>query len=65
MERVAALAPDAYAGNAQLRTLQRRIRQWRAARAKELILGTLGRSATDRGITDAAPSRSTHEETAI
>ena len=33
MERLAALVPDAYAGNAQLRTLQRRIKHWRAVKA--------------------------------
>ena len=36
-----ALADDAYASKAQLRTLQRRIKTWRAEKAKDLILGQL------------------------
>jgi hypothetical protein len=32
MERLATLVPDAYAGKAQLRTLQRRVKAWRAGR---------------------------------
>ena len=57
MERLAEMVPDAYAGGAQLRTLQRRLKQWRAAKAKELILGQLRRSASDRdGAILAAPS---------
>ena len=41
MERLATLIPDTYAGKAQLRTLQRRVRDWRAEKAKELVLGRL------------------------
>lgn len=41
MERLATLVPDAYAGNAQLRTLQRRVKAWRAERAKDMVLGRL------------------------
>jgi hypothetical protein len=41
MERLATLVPDAYASKAQLRTLQRRVKDWRAERAKELVLGRL------------------------
>ena len=41
MERLATLVPDAYASKAQLRTLQRRVKAWRAERAKEMILGRL------------------------
>ena len=37
------MVPDAYAGKAQLRTLQRRVKQWRQNQAKELILGHLRR----------------------
>jgi len=44
MNRLAVMVPDAYANKAQLRTLQRRIRQWRAEKAKDLILGTLRKS---------------------
>ncbi|MFN9503898.1 MAG: transposase family protein [Rubrivivax sp.] len=41
MERLATLVPDAYASKAQLRTLQRRVKAWRADRAKEMVLGRL------------------------
>ena len=41
MERLAAMVPDAYASKAHLRTLQRRVKAWRAERAKEMILGRL------------------------
>ena len=46
MSRLAVMLPDVYAGNAQLRTLQRRVKQWRAARASELILGSIRVAAT-------------------
>ena len=39
---------DAYASGAQLRMLQRRIKQWRAEKAKDLILGQLRRSLRER-----------------
>ena len=39
MDRLATMFPEAYAGNAQLRTLQRRVKAWRAERARELIMG--------------------------
>ena len=45
MDRLAAMIPEAYAGKAQLRTLQRRVKNWRAERAKELILGSLRKAA--------------------
>ena len=45
MDRLAAMVPDAYASKAQLRTLQRRVKAWRAERAKEMILGRLRKSA--------------------
>ena len=41
MDRLANIVPDAYAGKSQLRTLQRRIKAWRAEKAKDLILGQL------------------------
>jgi len=44
MTRLANMIPDAYAGSAQLRTLQRRVKAWRAERAKEMILGSLRKS---------------------
>jgi len=44
-ERLIVMLPDVYAKKAQLRTLQRRIKDWRAERAKDLILGNLRRAA--------------------
>jgi len=41
MGRLARTVPDEYSGNAQLRSLQRRIKTWRAEKAKDLILGRL------------------------
>ena len=38
MERPATLIPEAYARKAQMRTLQRRVKAWRAERAKEMVL---------------------------
>ena len=40
LERLASAVPDAYAGTAQLRTLQRRVQHWRAEQAKNLVLGS-------------------------
>ena len=45
MDRLAAMAPDAYASKAQLRTLQRRVKAWRAERVKDMILGSLRKTA--------------------
>ncbi|WP_243856876.1 MULTISPECIES: hypothetical protein [unclassified Paraburkholderia] len=45
MDRLAEMFPEAYASQAQLRTLQRRVKAWRAERVKELILGGLRKSA--------------------
>lgn len=45
MDRLASMFPEAYASKAQLRTLQRRVKAWRAERVKELILGDLRKSA--------------------
>jgi hypothetical protein len=45
MERLAAMVPDAYASKAQLRTLQRRVKAWRAQRAREMIMGQLSKLA--------------------
>jgi hypothetical protein len=49
MDRLAAMVPDVYASKAHLRTLQRRVKAWRAEKAKDLILGSL------RHVTAAAP----------
>ena len=45
MDRLVAMVPDAYAGKAQLRTLQRRVKAWRSQRVKEMVLGNLNKSA--------------------
>jgi len=45
IDRLAAMFPEAYASQAKLRTLQRRVKAWRAERVKELILGGLRKSA--------------------
>ena len=45
MNRLAQAVPDTYASKAQLRTLQRRIKTWRAEKAKDLILGKLRHEA--------------------
>lgn len=55
MKRLEVMIPDVYANCAQLRTLQRRVKVWRVARAKQLILGSLKR-ADDRN--DANPELS-------
>ncbi len=47
MNRLAKIVPDVYASNAQLRTLQRRIKAWRAEKAKDLILGHLRKTSTE------------------
>ena len=46
MDRLAVMVPDAYASKAQLRTMQRRVKAWRAEKAKDLILGRLRQSTT-------------------
>ena len=57
MARLAVMVPDAYATKAQLRTLQRRVKQWRAQKAKDLILGTL-RESTGKSEDANAAARS-------
>ncbi len=47
MDRLASMIPEAYAGKAQPRTLQRRVRAWRSERAKELILGRLRKDTVE------------------
>lgn len=44
LERLAVMLPDAYVGTPHLRTLQRRVQQWRAEQAKNMILGSLARA---------------------
>jgi len=45
MDRLATMVPDAYASKVQLRTLQRRVKAWRAERVKEMIMGSLHKPA--------------------
>jgi hypothetical protein len=54
MERLAAMFPDLYLGKAQLRTLQRRVKVWRAERAKALIFGQLSCVGTAPKVTGEA-----------
>lgn len=54
MARLAVHMPDAYAGTSQLRTLQRRVKQWRAEQAKNLILGALKHFAHDESVADVS-----------
>ena len=53
MERLAAMFPDLYTGTAQLRTLQRRVKVWRAERAKALIFGHLPSAAVHEVTSEA------------
>lgn len=46
MQRLATMLPDTYAGQAQLRTLQRRVKQWHSERAKELLFARLGSTSS-------------------
>nr|WP_244195480.1 hypothetical protein [Caballeronia arationis] len=46
MDRLATMIPDAYANKAQLRTLQRRVKAWRAEHVREIVLGSQ-RKATE------------------
>lgn len=41
MDRLAKMTPEVYGSKAQLRTLQRRVGEWRSERAKQLVLGSL------------------------
>ena len=41
MDRLAAMIPEVYGSKAQLRTLQRRVGEWRSEQAKEMVLGSL------------------------
>jgi hypothetical protein len=41
MDRLAAMIPEVYGSKAQLRTLQRRVWEWRSERAKEMVLGRI------------------------
>ncbi len=56
MDRLAAMVPEVYGSKAQLRTLQRRVRDWRTERAKEMVLGRLRKVDAE-----AAEHRKTNE----
>jgi hypothetical protein len=45
MDRLAAMFPEAYASQEKLRTLQRRVKAWRAERVKKLIMCGLRKPA--------------------
>lgn len=55
-ERLTAIAPALYSG-AQLRTLQRRVKVWRADRARELVTRILSGADADVVKADAATQR--------
>jgi hypothetical protein len=63
MERLASTMPDVYVGTTQLRTLQRRIKDWRAMRANALVLGHLQRTSNLEEAAMAASSRLTEQQT--
>ena len=46
MDRLALMVPEMYANKAQLRTLQRRVKAWRAERLTEMVLGGLREGRT-------------------
>lgn len=54
IERLAAMFPAVYTGKAQLRTLQRRVKAWRAERAKALIFGYLSSASAAHEVTGEA-----------
>lgn len=54
MKRLAKMIPEVYSSCAQLRTLQRRVKIWRAARAKQLVLGSLDRTRTQEDVDPVA-----------
>ena len=45
MNRLAAMTPEVYGSKAQLRTLQRRVGEWRSERAKQMVLGSLRKAS--------------------
>jgi len=45
MDRLVAMVPEMYANQAQLRTLQRRVKAWRSARVTEMVFGGLRRAS--------------------
>ena len=45
MNRLAAMTPEVYGSKVQLRTLQRRVGEWRSERAKQMVLGSLRKAS--------------------
>ena len=48
MGQLATMVPDGYASKAQLRTLQRHVKVWRAEPVKKMVLGSLRNCADTR-----------------
>jgi hypothetical protein len=48
MDRLAAMIPEVYGSKAQLRTLQRRVGEWRSEQAKEMVLGSLRKASVQK-----------------
>jgi hypothetical protein len=63
LTRLANQLPELYPTGAQLRILQRRVKDWRAQRARELVFAASSAVRADRGIQDQSsglrPSRIT------
>jgi hypothetical protein len=55
MDRLATMVPDAYANKAQLRTLQRRVKAWRAerVRGRMTFIGEASRATKNRWLAGA------------
>jgi len=47
MDRLAAMIPEVYGSKAQLRTLQRRVGEWRSERAREMVIGSLRKASAE------------------
>ena len=64
MARLRAINPKTYPDNGKLRTLQRRIKQWRVSMARELVAGKLMQEKEDLSPVAAATgerSRTCHD----
>ena len=62
MQRLCEMEPDKYSRQAQIRTLQRRIKDWRTARTNELIFGLVGSQA---GKVQTKSTNDTREATTV
>ena len=54
LTRLTQLLPDLYPTGAQLRTLQRRVKAWRAERARELVFGAIAGLGPDVAVNGPA-----------